>query len=53
MAPPSAESQTLQYLFGEDLDEEVDYKSDSQFVGLNGSPLTTITGEDDNSRGPR
>ena len=52
MAPPGAESKTLRDLFGEDLDEEVDYESDSQFVGPNGSPLTTITGEDDESRAP-
>ena len=39
MAPPGAESQTLRDLFGEDLDEEVDYESDSQFVGPNGPPL--------------
>ena len=42
MAPPGAESKTLRDLFGEDLDEEVDYESDSQFVGPNGSPLTTM-----------
>ena len=53
MAPPGVESKTLRYLFGEDLDEEVDYKSDRQFGGPNGSSLTTITGEDDNSRAPR
>ena len=52
MAPPDAESKTLRDLFGKDLDEEVDYKSDSQFVGPNELPLTTITGEDDNSRAP-
>ena len=52
MAPPGAESQTLRDLFGEDLDEEVYYESDSQFVGPNGPPLTTITGEDDESRAP-
>ena len=52
MAPPGAESQTLRDLFGEDLDEEVDYESNSQFVGPNGSPHTTITGEGDESRAP-
>ena len=52
MAPPDAESQTLRDLFGEDPDEEFDYESDSQFVGPNEPPLTTITGEDDNSRAP-
>ena len=52
MAPPGAESQTLRDLFGENLDEEVDYKSDSQFVGPNGSSLTTITGKDDDNRSP-
>ena len=51
MAPPGTESQTLRDLFGEDLDEEDDYESDSQFFGPNGSPLTT-TGEDDDSRAP-
>ena len=50
MAPPDDESQTLRDLFGEDLDEEVNYESDRQFVGPNGSPLTTITDEDDGSR---
>ena len=39
-------------LFGENPDEEVYYESDSQFIGPNGSPLTTITGEDDISRAP-
>ena len=52
MAPPGVDSQTLRDLFGEDLDEEVDYENDTQFVGLNGSPLTTITGEDDNRCAP-
>ena len=52
MAPPGAESQTLRDLFGEDLYEEFDYESDSQFVGPNGSPLNTITGEEDYSRAP-
>ena len=50
MAPPGAESKTLRDLFDGDLDEEVDYESDTKFVGPNGSPLATITGEDDNSR---
>ena len=31
---------------------KVDHESDSQFVGPNESPLTTITGEDDGSRAP-
>ena len=52
MAPPGAESKTLRDLFGEVLDEEVDNESDSQFVEPNESPLTTITGEDDESRAP-
>ena len=52
MAPPGAESQTLRDLFGEDLNEEVDYESDSHFAGPNGSFLTTITGEEDDSRAP-
>ena len=52
MAPPGAESQTLRNLLVEDLDEVVDYESDSQFVGPNGSPITTIIGEDDESRAP-
>ena len=47
MAPPSAELQTLRDLFKEDL---VDHESDSQFVGTSGSPLTTITDADDDSR---
>ena len=50
MEPPGAESKTLRDLFGEDLDEEVDYESDSQFVEHNGSSLTTITSEEDKSR---
>ena len=52
MAPPRAESQTLRDLFGEDLDEEVDYESGTEFLGPNESPLTTITGKDDNIRAP-
>ena len=48
--PLGAEPHTLRDHFGKDLDKEVDYESDSQFVGPNGSPLATITGEDDNSR---
>ena len=32
MAPPGVESQTLRDRFGEDLDEEIDYESYSQFV---------------------
>ena len=52
MAPPGAESKTLRDLFGEDLDEEVDYESDSQLVGPNVSPLISITSEVDNSREP-
>ena len=52
MASPGAESQTRRDLFGEDLDEEADNISDSQFVEPNESLLTTITGEDDESRAP-
>ena len=52
MAPPGAESKSLCDLFEEDLDKEVDYESDSQFVGPNGSLLATITGEDYNSCAP-
>ena len=52
MAPPDTESKSLRDLFGEDFDNEVDYESDSQFLGPNGSPLATITGEDDSSLAP-
>ena len=45
-------SQRLRDLFDGDLDEEVDYKSDTEFVCPNGSLLATITGEDYNSREP-
>ena len=50
MAPPGAESKTLQDLLGEGLEVAVDYKSDTEFMGPNGFPFTTITGEDDTSR---
>ena len=40
MAPPGAEPQTLKDLFGEDLDEEVDYESDTAHL----LAYTTITG---------
>ena len=39
MAPPGAESKTQRDLIGEDLDQEVDYESDRQFIEPNGSLL--------------
>ena len=47
-----AESKNLRDLFDEDLVKEIDYESDTEFVGPNGSPLAIITGEEDNSRIP-
>ena len=52
MAPSGTESKTLRDLEEEDLDEAVDYETDTDFMILNGSPFTTITGEDGNSRAP-
>ena len=46
MAPPGAESKTLRDLLDEDLDEVVDYESDTNFMGPNGSHLATITCKD-------
>ena len=45
MAPPGAESKTLRDLFDENIDKEVDYVSDTEFVKSNGSLLATITGK--------
>ena len=47
MAPPGADSNTLLDLLDEDRNKEMEFKSDTEFVGPNGSPLATITGEDD------
>ena len=47
MTPPGHESETLRDLLDGDLDEEVDYESDTDFLGRDGSPLAIITGEDD------
>ena len=52
MTPPDNESQTLRDLYGGDLDEAVDYESDTDFVGPDRSPLTTLTGEDDTRNAP-
>ena len=52
MEPPDNESQTLRDLYEGDPDEAVDYESDTDFVGPNGSPLTTITGDDDTRHPP-
>ncbi|CAI5731698.1 unnamed protein product [Peronospora farinosa] len=52
MTSPGNESQTLRDLIEGDLDEAVDYESDTVFVGPDGSPLTTLTGEDDSSHAP-
>ena len=52
MAPSGAESKPLRDLLDRDLDEEMDYESDTKFVGPNGSPLATITSEDVNNRAP-
>ena len=40
----------LQILGKEDLNEAVDYGSDIDFIELNGSTLTMLTGEDNSSR---
>ena len=52
MTSPVNESQTLRDLYEGDPDEAVDYESDTDFVGPDGSPLTTITGEDDTRHAP-
>ena len=49
MAPPATESKTLGDRQEEDLYEAVNYKSDTNFMGVNGSSLTILTGEDDYS----
>ena len=52
MHPPGTETESLRDLQKEDLEKGVDYESATVFVGLNGSLLTTITGEDDTSCAP-
>ncbi|CAI5737337.1 unnamed protein product [Peronospora farinosa] len=52
MTPPGSESQTLRDLIEDNLDEAVDYESDTVFVGPDGSPLATLTGEDDTRHAP-
>ena len=52
MTPPGHESKTLSDLLEGDFEEMVDYESDTDFLGPDGSPLTTITGEDDSLRAP-
>ena len=52
MPSPGNESQTQQDLYRGDPDEAVDYESDTDFVGPDGSPLTTITGDDDSRHPP-
>ena len=47
------ESKTLQDLFDEDLDEAVDYESDTDFVVSNGPSLVTVNSEDDKRREPK
>ena len=42
MAPPGTECKTFQDPKEEDLDEAVDYESDTNFMGPNGSPLTIL-----------
>ena len=44
------ESKTLRDLLEKDIDEEVDFVSDTDFFGPNGSPFVTITGENDTRR---
>ena len=52
MTPPGHESDTLRDLLEGDLDEVVNYESDTDFLGPDESPLATITGEDDSRRAP-
>ena len=47
ITPPDSESQTLRDLIEDNLDKAVDYESDTVFLGPDGSPLSTFTGEDD------
>ena len=52
MTPPGHESETLRDLLEGDLEDEVVYESDAIFMGPDGSPLTTLTCEDDSCRAP-
>ena len=52
MTPPGTKSQTLRDLIEGDIDEAVDYESETVFVGPDGPPLATVTGEDDTRHAP-
>ena len=47
------ESKNLRDLFDGDLDEAVNYESDTDFVVSNGPTLVTVTSEDDKRRDPK
>ena len=51
-ALPATEPETLQDLLGEDLDELVDYKSDTDFMVANRLSLTSLSSEDDSNSAP-
>ena len=52
IAPLGTESQTFRKLREEYLDKAVKYESNIDIMGLDGSPLTILTLEDDTSRAP-
>ena len=52
MASHGDESKTLRKLLEEDVDEVMGYENDTNFSGSNGSPLATITGEEDSRHEP-
>ena len=52
MSSHSDESKIVRDLLEEDLDKEVDYESDTDFVGPNRSPLVTVAGKNITRREP-
>ena len=52
MVPSGTESKNLRDLLLEDIDEAVNYESETDFMRPNGSPLTNITGEYDTTNAP-
>ena len=52
MASHGDESKTLRNLLEEDVDDVMGYENDTNFSGSNGSPLATITGEEDSRHEP-
>ena len=52
MASHGDESKTHRNLLEEDVDDVMGYENDTNFSGSNGSPLATITGEEDSRHEP-